>query len=85
MELTLTHYAQLLGLNSPWAVGNVELDIDRKRVDIHVSYDGQSGCYPECGEVCNVYDQSASRSWRHLDTMQFNTYLHSKTPPVKCK
>lgn len=85
MDLTSSHYAQLLGLNSPWTVGNVKLDIDQKRVEIDVYYDGQTGCCPECGEACNVYDRSASRSWRHLDTMQFNTYLHSETPRVKCK
>lgn len=25
------------------------------------------------------------RTWRHLDTMQFSTYLHSAPPRVKCK
>ena len=85
MDLTSNHYAQLLGLKTPWKVTDVDLSIDKLRVDIHVSYEGDHGCCPQCDAVCNVYDQSAQRSWRHLDTMQFGTYLHSKSPRVKCK
>jgi len=84
MDLTSNHYAQLLGLKTPWRVTDVKLDIDQLRVDIGVSFDGTSSCCPECGKECKVYDQSAERSWRHLDTMQFVTHLHSKTPRIKC-
>lgn len=84
MDQTSHHYAQLLGLNSPWHVAKVDLDIDNLQVDIHVSYDGVQGCCPQCGVDCKIYDQSAKRSWRHLDTMQFTTYLHSKSPRVNC-
>jgi len=54
-------------------------------VDIRVIYEGGSGQCPECGKTCKVYDQSAERSWRHLDTMQFGTYLHSRSPRIKCE
>ena len=84
MDLTANHYAQLLGLQSPWKVTGVDLDVDALRVDIRVVYEGESGQCPECGKACKVYDQSAERSWRHLDTMQFGTYLHSKSPRIKC-
>jgi transposase len=85
MDLTANHYAQLLGLQSPWKVTGVDLDIDALRVDIRVVYEGESGSCPECGKACKAYDQSAERSWRHLDTMQFGTYLHSKSPRIKCE
>ena len=85
MDLTSNHYAQLLGLNPPWKVIDVHLNIQKLRVDIHVSYDGDHGCCPECGVECKVYDQSTERSWRHLDTMQFGTYLRSKSPRIKCQ
>lgn len=84
MDLTANHYAQLLGLQSPWKVTGVDLDVDALRVDIRVVYESESGQCPECGKACKVYDQSAERSWRHLDTMQFGTYLHSKSPRIKC-
>lgn len=48
-------------------------------------YKGDGGQCPECGKACKVYDQSAERSWRHLDMMQFGTYLHSKSPRIKCE
>lgn len=85
MDLTAQHYAQLLGLQTPWEVNEVALNLEGLRVDIHVSYGSQSGCCPDCGKTCKLYDQSAERSWRHLDTMQFGTYLHSKSPRVKCE
>ena len=74
MELISNHYALLLGFNSPWTVTDVDLCVDKLRVEIHVSYDGDKGCCPECGSECKVYDRSAQRRWRHLDTMQSSTY-----------
>jgi transposase len=84
MAQTAHHYAQLLGLPAPWEVTKVNLHLDELRVDIEVSYASQSGCCPECGKLCKVYDSSPVRRWRHLDTMQFDTYLHSQSPRVRC-
>ena len=36
-------------------------------------YGENTAMRPECGAVCELYDCSAQRSWRHLDTMQFET------------
>ena len=84
LELTSDHYAQLLGLEKPWHVENVNLDMSKLQVDITVAHSGGSYCCPECGKACSLYDHSPERSWRHLDTMQFTTLLHSKTPRIKC-
>jgi len=83
--LTEEHYEQLLGLRSPWSVTNVELDMKKMRVDIYVEHVGQTDACPECGASCRIYDEAAERTWRHLDTMQFETLLHAKTPRVECK
>jgi transposase len=85
MELLPTHYAQLLGLESPWEVANVTLDLESNQVDIQVEYNSKSGFCPDCSSVCPLYDHSPKRSWRHLDTMQFKTLLHSKSPRIKCE
>jgi hypothetical protein len=58
MDLTANHYAQLLGIQSPWKITSVDLDIDALRVDIRVLYEGESGQCPECGKASKVYDQS---------------------------
>lgn len=38
---------------------------------------------PKCGTSCPGYD-SLERSWRHLDTCQFQTILVADVPRVKC-
>ena len=32
-------YVRVLGLETPWRVGRVDLDVDQKRVDIHLTHD----------------------------------------------
>jgi len=82
--LTEEHYQQLLGLRSPWSVTNIDLNIKKMRVNIHVEHVGQTHKYPECDASCRIYDEAAKRTRHHLDTMQFETLLHAKTPRVEC-
>lgn len=85
MDATEEHYARLLGLESPWKVTRVKLSVEKMRVDIFIEYGELTGLCPECGEACRVYDRSPSRTWRHLDTMQFGTYLHCEPPRAECE
>lgn len=84
MNTTNEHYAQLLGLTAPWAVSRVHLNVEQLRLDIFVDYEQATGICPECGEPSRVYDRSPVRVWRHLDTMQFQTYLHCESPRCEC-
>jgi len=84
MNTTEEHYAKLLGLELPWKVTRVKLSVERLRVDIFVEYSQLSGTCPECGDVCRVYDHSPARTWRHLDTMQFETFLYCEPPRTEC-
>ncbi len=78
-------YDRILGLTAPWFVSEVKLDTEACQVDVFVEHpSGTSFCCPECGESCAVYDHTAERQWRHLDTMQFRTILHAKPPRIKC-
>lgn len=79
------HYGQLLGIHSPWKISEVDLKIDEQRVDINIEYDDDVGPCPECGAQSPKHDDRKKRSWRHLDTMQFSTYLHCEVPRVRCK
>lgn len=79
------HYALLLGINSPWEISSVDLNMLGNRVDIEIEYADGSGNCPECETVCPKHDDRERRTWRHLDTMQFSTYLHAQLPRVKCK
>ncbi|MBK8335790.1 MAG: ISL3 family transposase [Sterolibacteriaceae bacterium] len=78
-------YRQLLGLRAPWTVERVELDMAKQHVEVHVGHPaGQRFACPECGRELGVYDHLAERTWRHLDSCQFLTYLHARAPRVSC-
>ena len=78
-------YRQLLGIQDPWTVVRVAVSLETKRVDIHVGHvDGHQWPCPDCGKALPIYDHTEERQWRHLDTMQYATYLHARVPRVKC-
>lgn len=86
MEQTLqAHYGQLLGLIPPWAVVKVDLDVSGLKVKISVEYpEGETVPCPECGRMCRIKDHREERTWRHLDTMQFQTLVTSRVPRSDC-
>src|SRR5579871_4291917 len=78
-------YKHLLGLESPWTVSRVELTIKDQRVDVWAAHQENAAfACPECGKIAPLYDHSEERSWRHLDSCQFKTYLHARPPRVEC-
>jgi transposase len=78
-------YAALLHLRHPWRVREVKLDLAAERVDVWVEHapDTVWRC-PECGKACPVYDHAEEREWRHLDTCDCQTFVHTRPPRVKC-
>lgn len=79
------HYAAMLGLQSPWLVSQVDLNLAEHRVDIEIEYADNEGLCPHCNALSPKHDDRERRSWRHLDTMQFATYLHCQLPRVRCR
>ncbi len=79
------HYRKLLGLEEPWEVKEVDLDLAGQRVEIELIHgkDRSLKC-PECGQACPGYDEAPERRWRHLDTMRFETVLRARVPRVDC-
>jgi len=78
-------FQQILGLQAPWTVADVKLDLEVGQVDIYVEHaDSTKFCCPQCDRELACYDHVAERRWRHLDTMQYRTILHAKPPRVKC-
>ncbi len=76
-------YEELLGLESPWRVREVDLRLEQGEVVIHVEPDRQRWGCAECGGRMHVHDYT-TRRWRHLDTCQFKTIIEAKVPRVKC-
>lgn len=80
------HYRQLLGLEDAWEVRMVNLDLESKRVEIEVAWPaGHVVLCPECGNKCRIKDHAPERTWRHLDTMQFETRICARVPRSECE
>lgn len=78
-------YRQILGIESPWEVESVLLSIKDGQVDIQLRHKNEIKWQcPECGKELSVYDHAEERTWRHLDTCQFQTLIHTRVPRVDC-
>ena len=80
-------YHQLLGVEAPWYVADVELNIEEEAVYVVLDFDGKTADFvcPECQHSANIYDRREKRVWRHLDSCQFKTYLVASVPRVSCR
>jgi transposase len=77
-------YRTLLGLTDPWDVVDVEVAMAERSVVVYVAYRSNADVLcPECGARCSRHD-TRTRSWRHLDTMQYRTVLTAEVPRSKC-
>lgn len=79
-------YQRVLDVEEPWFVERVQLSVNPQRVDILLAHrPGVKWACPQCGRELACYDQVEERTWRHLDTCQFQTHLHARVPRVKCQ
>jgi transposase len=78
-------FETILGLQAPWHIARVALDTSGERVDLWVEHaaDAAWAC-PACQQPCPGHDHAEERVWRHLDTCQYQTFLHARVPRVDC-
>lgn len=77
-------YQQILGLTPPWNVSNVHLDEQHQRIIVIVEYAASSNIQcPICEAPSRHYD-SRQRTWRHLDTCQYQTLIQANVPRIHC-
>lgn len=84
MQDTKQLFAVLLGLEAPWHVVRVELNPARARIDLWAAHGDTRWPCPACAQQLACWDHAEERTWRHLDTCQFETYLHARIPRVQC-
>ncbi len=82
-------YQLLLGLTSPWRVTSVEVaqpvpPSHLGEITVRVEYPSNEKLHcPECEAIVPGYD-SRPRRWRHLNTMQWKTFIEADVPRVNC-
>ena len=76
-------YKIVLNIDENWSVSSVKLDEKQEEVIVSLFYNKSTAIDPITSESCSIYDHREERSWRHLDTMQYRTYINCKIPRVK--
>ncbi|MHB8392706.1 MAG: ISL3 family transposase [Acidobacteriaceae bacterium] len=76
-------YHSLLHLTSDWTVARVETHHDVRVIDVYLEYTRSDAPSPDGSQRCAIYDRREERRWRHLDTMQYKTYLHARVPRIR--
>ena len=58
-------YRRILGIESPWRVDSVELQLEAGEVHVYLAHPEQTEwpC-PECGAACKLHDHQSERQWR---------------------
>lgn len=78
-------YQHILGLQSPWSVSEVKLDMESQEIRVRVEHHrGTKFSCPDCQQQLSCYDHGEERQWRHLDSCQFKTILTARVPRVEC-
>lgn len=76
-------YAQLLGLSKPWSVSQVDVDLAGYQITVRVECGaGEVWICPDTKTRAHIHGW-VERSWRHLDTCQFETRIVAKIPRLK--
>jgi len=78
-------YAKLLGIEFPWVISRVQVDMPAERIDVWVeeASEARFAC-AACQQDAPVYDHTPEQVWRHLDTCQCRTYVHASLPRTNC-
>ena len=72
----------MLKLPSPWEVKKVDVNEATQEVKVYIEYESEEGVCPQTGEICKIYDRR-ERRWRHLDTMEYETWIYCRLPRVE--
>ncbi len=75
-------FEQTLGLEKPWYVKEVRLDVEGRKVEVEIGCVKTVWADPESGLRLHIHGRER-RVWRHLDTMQLETVLMAEVPRVK--
>lgn len=74
-----------LHLTAPWHISSINFIEGERKLDIWVDFPkGSRFPCPECNHLdCEVHD-TTTRTWRHLDFFEHQTFLHGRIPRINC-
>ena len=75
-------FTKLLQLEEGWIVESVDTDFNKEEIFIQIACLLDQLEDSETGELCKIYDHAPMREWRHLDTMQYKTYIRCQLPRI---
>lgn len=76
-------FEHLLNFGDAWKVTNIAVDDLHRQVEVHVKYTASKVKDPQTGALLPIYDHRALRRWRHLNIMQYQTWIVCSLPRVK--
>ena len=66
-------------------LSRVELNAKGQCVEVWAEHpEGVLWACPQCSRELPPYDHAEERTWRHLDSCQYQTHLHARIPRVEC-
>ena len=75
-------FAAALSLHIPYQVKNVEFNLEKDEIHIHIYFPhGSEFPCPVCEKPCKVYDTKAHQ-WRHFNFFEHKTYLYAYVPRI---
>jgi transposase len=77
-------FTSALGLQPPWVVEEVKLDMPATSIDFEVSCSGALLTCPARGAAAQPVHDRLRRKGRHLDFFQFEAWRHAGVPRVAC-
>lgn len=73
----------ILNFGDEWKVERDYANFKTEEVDVFIEFIGKEAEDPDKLELCPIYDHAPSPRWRHLDTMQYKTYIKCSAPNIK--
>lgn len=80
---TTAFFNLLLNLDENWEVTNVTSDLENNEITLVVDFIAHKAQCPRTLNFFSIYDHATTRTWRHLDTMQYKTYIECRLPRIK--
>ena len=79
------YFDLLLDLDENWQVVDLQTNYQTKEIQIRVEFIGKKGMSPIDFDLCSIHDYTKLRRWRHLDIMDYHTYIECRIPRIRDK